>query len=137
MTMLVLDCSVTMSWLFREEFTPFSERILDEVDAGQAVQPIIWPLEVANVMLLAEGRGRISQADSSRLLALLAGLKVDVSPSSERQSFDDLIPLARETELTAHEAGYLELAGRLGVPLATLDRTLERAANQVGVTVFS
>jgi len=137
MGMLVLDCSVTMSWLFREEFTSFSERVLDEVIAGQAVQPIIWPLEVANVMLLAERRGRISQADGSRFLALLAGLRIDVSTSNERQLFDDLVPLARETGLTVYDAGYLELAGRLGVPLATLDRALERAANQVGVTVFS
>ena len=39
MGLLVLDCSVTMAWLFREELTPFTERILDEVTAGRAVVP--------------------------------------------------------------------------------------------------
>jgi predicted nucleic acid-binding protein len=137
MAILVVDCSVTMSWLFSEEFTPFSERVLDEVIEGQALEPAIWPLEVANVMLMAERRGRISQAESSQFLALLSGLEIDVSTPAERDLFDDLLPLARETGITAYDAGYLELAGRLGVPLATLDRRLENAAVQVGVAVFS
>ena len=137
MGMLVLDCSVTMSWLFREEFTSFSERALDEVTVGQAVVPAIWPLEVANVLLLAERRGRIPQAEGGRFLALLAGLPIDVSASHDGQPSDDLLPLARETGLSVYDAGYLELAGRFGIPLATLDRGLERAATLVGVKLFS
>jgi predicted nucleic acid-binding protein len=137
MTILVVDCSVTMSWLFREEFDRFSESVLDEVVAGQAVEPMIWPLEVANVMLLAERHGRISQAESSQFLALLSGLNIDVNALAERQVMDELLPLARETRTTVYDAGYLELAARLGVPLATLDRRLASAAEQVGVEVFS
>lgn len=137
MAVLVVDCSVTMSWLFREEFTQFSERVLDEVIAGQAIQPMIWPLEVANVMLLAERHGRISHAESSQFLASLSGLNIDVNELAERQVFDELVPLARETRTTVYDAGYLELAARLGVPLATLDRRLAAAARQVGVALYS
>jgi predicted nucleic acid-binding protein len=136
MAILVVDCSVTMSWLFREEFDAFSESVLDEVIAGQALEPLVWPLEVANVMLLAERHGRISQAEGSQFLALLDGLNIDVTGIAERQSVDELVPLARETGTTVYDAGYLELAARLGLPLATLDRRLARAAEQVGVSVF-
>ena len=136
MGMLVLDCSVTMSWLFREEFTPYAQRVLDGVSGGQAVVPAIWPLEVANVLLAAERRGRIPQAEGGRFLTLLEGLPIDVSAAPERHAFDELVPLARDTGLSVYDAGYLELAGRLGVPLATQDGALERAASAVGVRLF-
>jgi predicted nucleic acid-binding protein len=133
--LLVLDCSVTMSWLFREEFTPFAERILDEVTASRAVVPSLWPLEVGNVVLQAERRGRVSEADGSRFLALLGGLPIDVDALRGLDWLHDVVPLARETGLTAYDASYLELAARFGVPLATLDRRLASAATGVGVAL--
>jgi predicted nucleic acid-binding protein len=133
--LLVLDCSVTMSWLFREEFTPFAERILDEVTASRAVVPSLWPLEVGNVLLQAERRGRVSEADGSRFLALLGGLPIDVDALRGLDWLHDVVPLARETGLTAYDASYLELAARFGVPLATLDRRLASAATGVGVAI--
>ena len=137
MAILVVDCSVTMSWLFREEFSEFSERVLDEVIAGQAVEPMIWPLEVANVMLLAERRGRITQAECAHFLSQLSELNIDVSAMAQQQVADELVALARETGTTVYDAGYLELAARLGVPLATLDRRLAEAATQIGVALYS
>lgn len=135
MGLLVLDCSVTMSWLFREEFTPFAERILDEVTASRAVVPSLWPLEVGNVVLQAERRGRVSEADGSRFLALLGGLPIDVDALRGLDWLHDVVPLARETGLTAYAASYLELAARFGVPLATVDRRLASAATGVGVAL--
>jgi predicted nucleic acid-binding protein len=133
--LLVLDCSVTMSWLFREEFTPFAERILDEVTASRAVVPSLWPLEVGSVLLQAERRGRVSEADGSRFLALLGGLQIDVDALRGLDLLHDVVPLARATGLTAYDASYLELAARFGVPLATLDRRLAAAASRVGVAL--
>ncbi|HEX5640950.1 MAG TPA: type II toxin-antitoxin system VapC family toxin [Thermoleophilia bacterium] len=135
MGLLVLDCSVTMSWLFREEFTPFAERILDEVTASRAVVPSLWPLEVGSVLLQAERRGRVSEADGSRFLALLGGLQIDVDALRGLDLLHDVVPLARATGLTAYDASYLELAARFGVPLATLDRRLAAAASRVGVAL--
>ena len=135
MGLLVLDCSATMSWLFREEFTPFAERILDEVTASRAVVPSLWPLEVGSVLLQAERRGRVSEADGSRFLALLGGLQIDVDALRGLDLLHDVVPLARATGLTAYDASYLELAARFGVPLATLDRRLAAAASRVGVAL--
>lgn len=135
MGLLVLDCSVTMAWVFREEFTPFTERILDEVTASRAIVPSLWPLEVGNVLLQAERRGGVSEADSSRFLALLGGLPIDVDDLRRLDWLHDVVPLARETGLTVYDASYLELAARFGVPLATLDRRLAAAAARVGVAL--
>jgi predicted nucleic acid-binding protein len=47
-----------------------------------------------------------------------------------------LVPLARHHRLSVYDAAYLELAGRLGMPLATSDSSLAAAARRVGVDVI-
>ena len=133
----VLDCSVTMSWAFKEEFSPFTQGLLAALPEGQAIVPPIWPLEVANVLLVAERGGRMPQVDSLRFIDLLESLPISVEASLERRLLDDVLPLARETGLTVYDASYLELAGRIGLPLATLDTKLQHAAQRVGVRLLS
>ena len=43
--------------------------------------------------------------------------------------------LARTHKLTTYDGAYLELAVRRGLPLASLDEDLKKAARQVGVTI--
>ncbi len=43
---------------------------------------------------------------------------------------------ARDHRLSAYDAAYLELAQRTGLPLATLDLTLAKAAAAAGVAVL-
>jgi predicted nucleic acid-binding protein len=52
-------------------------------------------------------------------------------------AFDTILDLARSHKLTAYDAAYLELAMRLGLPLAARDDALERAAQAVGIPVFT
>lgn len=44
--------------------------------------------------------------------------------------------LARAERLTTYDAAYLELAMRLGMPLATKDEALAAAARRLGVSVL-
>lgn len=46
------------------------------------------------------------------------------------------VRLARARRLTFYHATYLELAQRLGIPLATLDRELAEAARGEGVPLL-
>jgi len=50
--------------------------------------------------------------------------------------WDQVLPLAREHRLSSYDAAYLELALRTGLPLATLDVALEKAANALGLVVL-
>lgn len=52
----VVDNSVAMAWCFEDEANPYTESVLDRLQADEAVVPSIWPLEAANVLLLAERR---------------------------------------------------------------------------------
>jgi len=47
-----------------------------------------------------------------------------------------LLTLARRHRLTVYDAAYLELAHRDGLPLASLDRALRKAARASGVTLL-
>ena len=137
MSAFVMDASVTMAWAFREELTPFAERLLEDLAAGEALVPAIWPLEVVNVLLVAERRGRINRVDVARFTELLLGMPIRVHAATESVAFEEALALARDTGLSVYDASYLELAGRLGLPLATLDAALVRAAGKVGVTILS
>ena len=59
-------------------------------------------------------------------------LRIDRAPES-----DAVLALARAHRLTIYDAGCLELAGRIGAPLATLDRQLARAARAAGVPLLA
>ena len=127
----VLDASVTMAWCFEDEVTPYSEEILDSLEGDSAVVPILWRLEVANVLLVGERRQRLTQAQSARFTELLTALPIETA--QEQDAFTSLLALGREHKLSAYDASYLGLASRLGLPLATLDDKLRGAARQIGV----
>ncbi|MCL5884153.1 MAG: type II toxin-antitoxin system VapC family toxin [Deltaproteobacteria bacterium] len=135
MTGFVLDCSVAMAWCFGDETNPYSEAVLQGLADNGAVAPSIWPLEMANVLLVAERRKRISKAQSRRFVELLQALPIAVDDVSAARAWDGVLSLAREQQLSAYDAAYLELAMREGLPLATLDGALRKAARSCGVAL--
>lgn len=79
---LVLDNSVCMACCFEDESGPYSEAVLDQLSAGEAHVPPIWPLEVLNVLLVAERRQRIPAATSLSFVRLLAHLPIHIARES-------------------------------------------------------
>lgn len=65
----VIDNSVVMSWCFKDETSKYTDTVLGHLEQATAYVPAIWPLEVSNVLLVAERRKRLSQADSSRFIS--------------------------------------------------------------------
>lgn len=133
MTRLVLDASVALSWAFDEDDGGYSERVLDALAEGQAVVPALWGLEIANGLVVAERRGRLTEAASARFLALLQSLPIEVE-EVELDWLPHVVAVAREHAITAYDASYLVVAMRRGLPLATLDQRLREAARASGVT---
>jgi predicted nucleic acid-binding protein len=134
---MVLDASVALAWCFADETTPFTEGLLDLLANGaEAVSPAIWPFEVANALLAGEKRRRITVAQTTSILRRIADLPISVDSIRMDHAFQQILPLARQSQLTEYDAAYLELALRLSLPLATLDGQLQRAARNVGVPLF-
>jgi predicted nucleic acid-binding protein len=133
----VLDCSVSISWIFSDEHSDYAKTVLRLLANRQAIVPSIWFLEMANVLIVGERRGRITQAQTSEALLLLDALDIVVDDSTENQAFSATLTKAREQGLAAYDAAYLELAIRLQIPLATLDERLSSAASRCGVVLLN
>lgn len=135
---LVLDASVSAAWCFQDETTPLIEGLLDRLATGMdAIVPSIWPFEIANVLLQAERRKRITRAQVVSELQQLASLPITVEPVPTARAFGMVLSLAREQNLTEYDAAYLELAIRESLPLATLDDGLRKAARDLGVALVT
>ena len=101
-----------------------------------AVARRLWGLEVANVLARAEAAGLVSEARSETFLGMLHKLNISVDPSTATHALATTLQLARRHKLSAYDAAYLELALRNGLPLATLDAKLLKAARKSDVNIF-
>jgi predicted nucleic acid-binding protein len=129
----VLDCSMTMAWVFPDEATDATDALLESLLSDSAVVPALWSVEVGNVLLVATRRGRIVEEDWVRVRRTLAAFPIDVDPASTERVLGAVLPLASEHGISVYDAMYLELSLRLGLPLATLDRKLAAACDAAGV----
>jgi len=132
----VIDNSVVMSWCFQDEASRSADFILDRLEEATAFVPSIWPLEVGNVLLVAERHQRLGEGDSARFLALLSELPIRIDQESPERMFKEILALARRQNLSSYDASYLDLAMRKGLPLATLDKRLLAAAKRSRVPVL-
>lgn len=132
----VVDASVTMAWCFEEETTPYTESILDRLVDEAAMVPAIWPLEVANILVIGERRQRVTTAQVTRFVQQLGNLPITVDTQAIAGAWGPVLSLARTQGLSAYDAAYLELAMRQGFPLATNDARLSEAAARVGVPLL-
>ncbi|MGD0040766.1 MAG: type II toxin-antitoxin system VapC family toxin [Isosphaeraceae bacterium] len=68
---------------------------------------------------------------------LLEALPIVLDGETGNRVVADIVQLARNHQLSAYDAAYLELAIRRGLPLACLDCKLKMAAATAGVVLFS
>ena len=132
----VVDASVTLAWSLEDETDPYADAVLDALAVNEALVPSVWPLEVGNGILVAERRSRMAHADAVQFLTLLQELPIAVKPEAPERMLGEIIALAREQGLSSYDASYLDLAMRLGLPLATQDEALRQAATRCGVQIY-
>jgi predicted nucleic acid-binding protein len=132
----VIDSSIALTWCFEDEASPQTDELFERVRDDGAIVPGLWHLEIANVLLQAERRGRISRADVAQRLALIADLPISIDQETVPRAWRDVLSLARSEGLTTYDASYLELALRRGLPLMTKDQELADAARRIGLAVF-
>jgi predicted nucleic acid-binding protein len=136
-TPFVLDASVALSWFFDDEFSPYSSAIAEIMPRSQAVVPIIWPLEMANGFLTAFQRGRLPETKASALIGALDRLRVDIDQGIAPEFLTKAtLTVGLAHRMSAYDASYLELAMRRGLPLATQDERLLRAAGAAGIEIL-
>ncbi len=132
---LVLDSSVALGWIYRDETSPDSSSIRAQVVGHGAIAPGIWPLEIANSLHWSVQRRRIDEDFRDQSLADLAQLDIAIDSETHVFAWTATLALADRFRLTLYDACYLELAQRRRVPLATLDTALRAACRGLGVPV--
>jgi predicted nucleic acid-binding protein len=132
-----LDASVAVAWCFDDESTPAAWALPDRLRTAPGHVPALWALEIGNILLGAERHRRITQARVVEFLGILGELDIRVDPEVPGRAFRDILPLARARRLTTYDATYLELAMRLGLPLATKDVALARAATALRIKTLA
>ncbi|MBI2302103.1 MAG: type II toxin-antitoxin system VapC family toxin [Armatimonadetes bacterium] len=136
MPQLVLDASIALAWCFGDEGGDLSDRALDMLAVARAAVPLVFMLEVGNSLLVGERRGRLTTTQTAAFVEMLHGLPVDVDGAPPNRVCPSVLDLGRQYRLAYYDACYLELALRLGLPLATDDRALLRAMSTAGVAAF-
>jgi predicted nucleic acid-binding protein len=132
----VIDNSVVMTWCFKDERSQYADAVLDRLERSAAIVPTIWPLEVGNVLLVAERKKRLSEADSIRFMALLSELPLLIDQEPPERMLKEILSLAREHRISTYDSSYLDLAMKKGLPLATLDKGLRKAAKRSDVSIL-
>ncbi len=127
----VIDASIVVAWGLEED-DPVAGIALRQIEVDQGVAPSLWWFEVRNGLIINERRGRIREVRTREFLDELAAMAVSLDASPQE---GQTLALARKYRLTFYDASYLELAVRRSLPLATLDRSLARAARAEGVAL--
>ncbi len=129
----VVDASVALGWALEDEAHPLPVQALAQLLASEAWAPSLWWFELRNALVVNERRGRLSEADTALFLSSVARLPVNLDRDPDGTI---VLMLARRHRLTVYDSSYLELALRLGVPLASLDGKLRQAATACGVALL-
>lgn len=132
----VLDASLALAWHFEDEVSEYADLVLDRLGEDPAVVPSLWALEIANALVIAERRGRLSPAEVARVAGLFLEVPISIHEVTLQSALGPVLDLAREHGLTAYDAAYLELAMREGLVLATEDMALRAAAERTGVPLL-
>lgn len=127
---IVVDASIAIAWLLADEENVDAENVLVQIRVHAAHAPELWLVETRNALLNAERRSRIDGDQTRLLLRLLERMPIAVDAGAD---LDETLDLARRHSLSVYDAVYLELAGRIGAALATLDNELAAAARAEGV----
>ena len=123
-----------MRWLFGNAVSPLAEDVIERMLGGAIAHvPVLWLYEAIAVITKAQRTGALSQEDAHGFIKDLRSLEIVVDYEGTAQVFFEVRRLAYEHGLSGYDAAYLELAIRRGLPLATLDEELQRAAVAVGV----
>lgn len=130
----VADSSVGVAWAVMSQSSEAAAQLLEDVGSGTPfVVPVLWMFEIANALLVLTRRKRIPPQQYPRARRALSRLTPIVNEEAPQVALGTISDLAEKHALPVYDATYLELAVRRGLPLASCDADLNKAAKRCGV----
>jgi predicted nucleic acid-binding protein len=134
----VADASVAIGWVHPAQATKQTAAMLDAIADGATLEvPALWPLEVANALIVLVRRRKLADDERQAGLGWFRGLRVRVDHEMSALAFARLSELAVTHQLSVYDAAYLELAMRRRLMLGCKDGPLRAAAAQAGVRLWT
>jgi predicted nucleic acid-binding protein len=133
----VIDASVAVAWCATTQASPLTDAAFElAVEQGGHVPAQFW-FEVLHGLARLERNRAVERVTVDTFVEKLAVLALRIDGAYSSADMLRLHRTARRYVLNIYDAAYLELALRLGLPLATRDASLARAAKAAGVPLFS
>lgn len=137
MRAFVADASVAVGWVHPAQATTQTAAMLDALADGATLEvPALWPLEVANALIVLVRRRKLNEDERQAALGWLRGLPLRIDAEAAALAFSRLSELAAAHRLSVYDAAYLELAQRRQLALACTDGPLRKAAKHAGVSLW-
>jgi predicted nucleic acid-binding protein len=134
----VADASVAIGWVHPAQATKGTAAMLDAIADGATLEvPALWPLEVANALIVLVRRRKLTEDERQAGLGWLRGLRMRVDHETSALAFSQLSDLAAAHQLSVYDAAYLELAVRRRLVLGCKDGPLRTAAKRAGVSLWA
>ncbi len=130
---VVIDASVAVAWFVQSQASNYADRIGHRTRHEALVVPSLWEAEFANVMAVLLRRRVLARHQVAAVLARAERLNLVIDRDAAAARV--LFTLADRHGISAYDAVYLELSARRGLPLATRDANLARAARAAGVAL--
>jgi predicted nucleic acid-binding protein len=132
-----VDASLAAAFVLPDERSDTADAFFSAVEQGVRLWiPQLWWIEMANTLLMASRRKRLSADKILNSLSSLESLPLSEDDAPCRSLGEVLTALAVKHRLTAYDAVYLELAQRRRIGLATLDKKLATAARKERIEVY-
>jgi predicted nucleic acid-binding protein len=131
--LIVLDASITVSWLLDE---PSASEIESVLTTDRIIVPSHWSIEVGHAILKALRRKTIRQEQLIGIASDLGGLSISIQPPIGVAAILPLLTFAREHGLTMYDAAYVQLARNRTAKLATLDKAMGQIAAKLGIEML-
>jgi len=134
----VADASVAVAWVHPAQATRQTAAMLEAIADGATLEvPALWPLEVANALIVLARRGKLREEERQAALGWLRGLRLRVDHEMASLAFSRLSELAATHQLSVYDAAYLELAQRRGLVLGCKDGPLRTAAKRASISLWA
>lgn len=134
--MLVVDASVTMEWFLPGQKTAYGARAFERAQKSLIVIPALWLWETQNVILTCLRQKVLTPQRASEIRLELSMISKRVDGPPDEWVVDRIWEVATQHVSTYYDASYVELALRLGLPLASTDRGVRHAATGAGVELI-
>ena len=102
-----------------------TEKILDMLENHSAIVPAIWSLEVANMLLVAIRKKRITPILANNFMTSIKDLSIQIDDSTAVRAMNNTFNLALQEGFTIYDAAYLDIAIRENIPIATQDSDIK------------